>query len=154
LLTLSRSYKLFLTITSVNLQPIKNQLEKMRLKLSVPSVIKSLETALKAETAKKAEIQKELDKAIKQEENLLATIKKNFDSYKIEKIYTYRTCLELRLVGDFSKITINEDKSSIQRSLDQQERVIADLEKNIRLLNMCTDEYVQSSVLTDIIFYL
>ena len=126
----------------------------MRLKLSVPSVIKSLETALKAETAKKAEIQKELDKAIKQEENLLATIKKNFDSYKIEKIYTYRTCLELRLVGDFSKITINEDKSSIQRSLDQQERVIADLEKNIRLLNMCTDEYVQSSVLTDIIFYL
>lgn len=126
----------------------------MKLKLSVPSVIKSLEATIKTETAKKAEIEKELGKANKQFESSLSTIKKNFNSYKIERIYRYSNTLDIRLVGDCSELVLPEDIERIERQIREQNRIIADLEKNIRVLNMCSDEYVQSSLLTDIMPYL
>ena len=126
----------------------------MKLKLSVPSVIKSLEATIKTETAKKAEMEKELGKATKQFESALTTIKKNFDSYKIERVYRYSNSMEIRLSGDFSKLVFPEDIERIQMNMRAQQRVIDDLEKNIRVLKMCSDEYVQSSLLTDIMPYL
>ena len=126
----------------------------MKLKLSVTSVIKSLEGAIKTETAKKAEMEKQLDKATKQAESALTAIKKNFDSYKVDRIYRYSGSMEIRLSGDFSKLVFPEDIERIQMNMRAQQRVIDDLEKNIRVLNMCSDEYVQSSLLTDIMPYL
>ena len=126
----------------------------MKLKLSVSSVIKSLEGAIKTETAKKAEMEKQLDKSRKQFESALTTIKKNFDSYKIERVYRYSSSMEIRFSGDFSKLVLPEDIERIERNMRDQERLIAELEKNIRVLKMCSDEYVQSSLLTDIMPYL
>ena len=126
----------------------------MKLKLSVSAVIKSLEAAIKAKTAEKAEKQKELDKTKKQCDSALTTIKKNFDSYKIERLYHYGNSIDVRLMGDFSKLTFPESVEAIERKIYHIEKDIAELEKNIRILKMSADEHVSTSVLTDIQQYL
>jgi hypothetical protein len=130
----------------------------MRIKLQTTAVIASLEATLATLVAKNEALTKQEEVNAKISDKFKKGISKNIVGFDLSKIEYYNgaCCLYFKksMTREEYESLIGEQPDELKYELKRSKREIEDIQKSIRLLRMCADETVPTSLLQDITCYL
>jgi hypothetical protein len=130
----------------------------MKIRLQTTAVIESLETTLATLVAKYDALTKQEEVSAKISDKFKKTINKNIVGFELSKTEYYggacRLYFEKAMTKEEYESLVGAQPDELKYELKRCKKEIEDVQKSIRLLRMCADDTVPTSLLQDINCYL